>query len=89
MSHTGCFTDGVVEHVAENAGRGCFFGVLTGSAGELEAVRFGVFFGVEHVRAASELEPLCVSIKWAGGLPFAAESEGNLLHVLLALVPGA
>jgi len=70
LRDTGRLAYGVVEHVAENAGGGCFFGVLAGSAGELEAVGVGVFFGVQHVRT------------------FAAESEGDLLHVFLLLFAG-
>jgi len=49
LSHASGLTDGVVENVSEHTGGGGFFGVLAGSAGEVEAVGFGVFFWIQHV----------------------------------------
>jgi len=70
LSHSGRLAHGIVEHIAEDAGRGCFFGVLAGSAGEVEAVGFGVFFGVQHVgtfAAESEGDLFVFSRFVAGG----------------------
>lgn len=51
LSHTGRLAGRVVEHVAEDAGRLGVFGVLAGSAGELQLVGVFVFLGVQHVGA--------------------------------------
>jgi len=57
LSHASGFTGSIAEVISEDAGGGGFFGVLTGSAGKLEAVGVGIFFWVEHVRTfAAETE---------------------------------
>lgn len=50
LSHASRFTSSVAKVISEDAGGGGFFGVLTGSAGKLEAVGVRIFFWVEHVR---------------------------------------
>lgn len=51
LRHTRSLTLLVIQHVTENAGGDGVLGVLAGTAGKLEFVAIGVFFGVEHVGA--------------------------------------
>jgi hypothetical protein len=60
LSHASGLTNGVIENISEHAGGSCFFGVLAGSAGEIEAVGFWVFFGVQHVGT----EDVSISPQW-------------------------
>lgn len=69
LSHTGRLAGRVVEQVAEDAGRLGVFGVLTGSAGELQLVGVFVFLGVQHVGAlGAEAKGDLLELLGAGGL---------------------
>lgn len=69
LSHTGRLAGRVVEQVAEDAGRLGVFGVLAGSAGELQLVGVFVFLGVQHVGAlGAEAKGDLLELLGAGGL---------------------
>jgi hypothetical protein len=84
LSHASGFTSSVAKVISEDAGGGGFFGVLTGSAGKLEAVGVRIFFWVEHVRTMEML--VCVlEVRAYIGSPFTAKTESDLFQVLLWL----
>jgi hypothetical protein len=87
LSDTSSLANSVIENVSEDARRDRFFRILACPAGELEAVGIRIFFGIQHIGTRS-LSADAKRIKRAGdkSSPFAAETECNLLHVLLGYI---
>jgi hypothetical protein len=88
LSHASGFTGSIAEVISEDTRGGGLFGVLAGSAGELEAVSVRIFFWVEHIRTGEMLA--CVpEVRADTDSPFTAETESDLFQVLLWLVARA